>query len=139
MTLRSLHRSAKSKLRRILFCYDTEPVEVFLGATAILLGLLLLNPWTDTFASTSVYDTLSAVAPEYIWGASLLMLGWARLYAVLLNLHSLRQTVAFCGFLLWLFVTIAFAHANPAATAVPVYGMFSLASAWVYIRQGHRR
>lgn len=109
-------------------------IEGYISCTAILWGLWLVNPYWDTFATTSLYVPMQHIAPEIVWGSIAIIAGGLVL-VMLLQGHQLRLMLAM-GILsfVWTFIAATFITANIASTATPMYGTPAFFSAIIVIR-----
>ena len=134
-TSQSLRAQAKQRFRDIIWTYDTEPTEFWLGLVTLALGFWLLLP-CDTFALGPGYRAMLALAPEPFWGLLWVAVGALHLVKLLTNgIHFRRQT-AFLMVVLWLFQAVLIALGSMAGIGVAIYSTLALQAAWVYLRLG---
>lgn len=118
----------KRMLKLVYNDHSPRPIEFMSGLAMALWGLWLLIPWV-TF-STPAYAFMYNLAPEWIWGAAMLVLGATQLSYVLLGNIQHRKWSMQIATLVWLFIAVNFAIARIESTAVPIYSVFSLLCYW---------
>lgn len=91
---------------------------------AIIFGLWLIAP-AKSFISPS-YDAMAGLAPEFVWGFSVLLVGCFALYFSLKGSDRAIAHAFGALFTLWLFVTVSFALGSLATTAIPTYFCISI-------------
>jgi hypothetical protein len=121
---------ALQRLKRLLQDADFEFTEFKNALLAILYGAWLLNPTWHTFASSHSYDAMAWLAPEEVWGTLICVLGLLQMLGFVGERRRMRQRASGVGVFVWASITTALWLANPASTAVPVYGLFTFSSAW---------
>lgn len=134
LTPSTTSRIKRCLLFKIISQYPIEPTEFFLGLLSLCFGLWLVNPFADTFNTVSTYRYITTLIPEPLLGVVMSLLGLIRIKALLYDNASLRRFIGLLGNVVWLFLSIGAFMGNPAATAVPVFGVVSLVSLWIYLR-----
>ena len=126
------------KIQKALITYDIELVEIMSGVASLSWGLWLLNPIFNTFVSAPTFNTMSSIAPEWLWGFAMFVIGIIQIESVLS--HSLRRRKLSSIILatMWIFITSVFAHANISSTGVVIYGTFAIFTVWSYLRLSQR-
>ena len=126
-------RKFLENIQHIIVTASPTMMELFSAITALGWGVLLLLPY-DTFGSSSIYVTMSALAPEELWGIALLGGGFLQLAAVLHGKISPRKLTAMFATASWAFIAAMFASSSIYSTGVVVYGVMTLFAAWIYFR-----
>lgn len=130
-------KAALQNLRRILFEDKIDIVELFGSINSFGWGLwLIAHP--GLFEQGTVWLVLSKFGNEYVWGALLISLGFARFVGVALDRYRLRKTVAMLGTVLWAFICASFYQQNPQAVIVFITAENTILSAWEYLRHARR-
>lgn len=104
--------------------FPARASEWALGVILFLWGVQLLRP-VYTFQGQS-YAELQRLLPEDLWGLACILIGAARLLALIVNgsvRHSPMVRAIMAGFsaLFWLQISIAFLMSSPNGTALAVY------------------
>lgn len=105
-------------LKTIVF---TTTFGVFLSQLSIGWGLLLLNPYWDTFSSSIGFSIMARLMHENLWGALLTVMGIRLYYAEKRNSLQQRRDTLFGMFILWGFITTTIILANYRSTGSIVY------------------
>ncbi|MDQ3832244.1 MAG: hypothetical protein M3315_01145 [Actinomycetota bacterium] len=90
--------------------------ELLSGAVLALCGVWLLLPF-HSFASAVTFRGMSQVAPEWVWGLYLLLLGLTRLGAAFFGYAPARRLTAILAAVTWAFIATTFLLSNPRALA----------------------
>lgn len=114
----------------------TFPVEVVVAAALMCWGIILLNPYTETFGGFSVqfFAPMANIAPEEVWGGAALTLGLLMLGGIWLSPKYffararwavLVLTAGFFGFA----AAMQF-QGNPGAPGWGLSAIFALSAIW---------
>jgi hypothetical protein len=126
---------AWGRLRFALQGTPTHLMELFQGLVTLFWGLWLLLPLQVFRSEPLLYHELARLAPEWIWGLAATLLALVGLSTLLGDGRENRARIAMAQTFGWLFVCWLFGLGTGwRTTAVPVYGMLALGSAWIYIR-----
>lgn len=88
-------------LRGLLSVPLNKSSTTILALYTILWGLWVANPFWDVFSRAPLYNALSSVAPEVVWGGIALVCGCFMLWGVLRNSVKSLTWGAFVGFMNW--------------------------------------
>lgn len=100
---------------------------VFASALAKLsIGLWLLNPYYNTFATNPVYDTLKTQVTEPGFGLLLFLMGFLGMYGVAAGIAQLRVIVGYSSLLIYLYLATMFAISNIQGLAIPLWGTMAV-------------
>jgi hypothetical protein len=99
---------------------------------SMLFGLVLINPFVETFASSRGYSFMSSVMPETAWGALLVGIALCQFWTITEQHLEGRRNVALLSMGVWLFISWGFLISNPAGTGWPVYGLLAYHSLRIY-------
>lgn len=116
---------------RIKHRFGPRLMEWFIAWMTACWGGVLLLP-ADTFAGPA-YAIFLAVAPEWWWGAAMLLLGAARIGALIVNGSRkditpwIRVVSAGCGFMVWVGITTSFALTGVISTWIAIYPSLAVA------------
>lgn len=140
---------AWSGIRASLLIRRTVMLEVFLAMEAVLWGLWVANPLTDSFASIPEAYTILGLLPEWLVGLVFVGHGTAAAWAIYRTawrppldaggrpsrryVHWCRRA-ALAGAGLWSVVLFSLLATVPTSTATPIYAGLMAASMWVYVR-----
>lgn len=81
---------------------DTVRLAVFINALLLMFyGLWLMAPWWNVFEISSIYNEMSMVAPEWLWGLIALMAGVIKFIGALHNRRQWLRISSMAGFLMW--------------------------------------
>ncbi len=122
-----------SRLKKFIFSYDWEIVEIQGAITKVLWAVWLLMPF-PAFRTVSGY---TAVASENVWGIGLLVLGSLHLFSVLSHYRGMRKLMTFVAFLFWLFtITLVWlqSHTSPLIVfffVIAIFMFFNFLRLWV--------
>lgn len=100
---------------------------VFASSLAKLsIGLWLLNPYYNTFATSSTYDTLKTQVTEPGFGLLLSLIGLIGMYGVGAGITQLRAFVGYSSLLIYLYLATMFAISNIQGLAIPLWGTMAV-------------
>lgn len=107
----------------------------FLSALALIgWGFWLLAPWWETFNSSPSFQAMAYVAPEWVWGATVAILGLCQMAAFVGEHRNVRIATALGGVFIWSSVSLMFGLGNIASTGAIAYALFALSSLWALWR-----
>jgi hypothetical protein len=129
-----LQQRMGAQLRFILIDSDFEFTELLGVLGALGWGGWLLNPVWNSFSTTPSFAAMAALAPEWAWGAAVMLIGLAEGYGLLADVPILRKVTALLLTFVWASVGAMIAYANIAATGVVVYPLLAVSSGWAYLR-----
>lgn len=122
------------RLAEILWHRDYEIAKCAGAIIWIFWSLALLNPYASTFASSSSFRAMAAIAPESIWGIIGLVLAVNELCSALFDYRAWR---IIASGLLWgwaLLIGTMIGLANPMGTAIAVYPGLGFISLFAFLR-----
>jgi hypothetical protein len=134
------------RLMFLLFSWDPEPMEFFLSATAILLGIWLLLPFSLFGMAPDFFRVMEYIAPEWAWGSVILAMGllqgwgvsWGSLNfaneEVWGKFRRRRITICFVSLMCWLFLLLTFAMGNWRAMGTCLFLSIAASNFVTYIR-----
>lgn len=125
-------------LKRILFYYDFEPLEFWVSLFSCLWGFWLLNPYFDSFQVSTSFLAMGTLAPEWVWGFAIFLLGLLQIYVLISKYNLDRKRLAFLSMLIWCFISVGFFISNIQALACVIHPMVAFANGLVYIRLSTR-
>lgn len=126
------------KLKHVLITYEIELVEIMSGFAALCWGIWLINPLLNTFITSDTFDTMAMIAPEWLWGLSMVTIGFAQVESVISHKLARRKISSLILSVMWMFITTIFLYSNIASTAGIIYGTFAFFTAWSYLRLSQR-
>ncbi len=105
--------------------YHLRPRILELGgaAWAIMWGFWVGNTWWDVFPSSPTFRTMGLVAPEWLWGTTVFVIGAGQLLALYNDSLTWRFRISGAAFFLWGGITTLFLMGNAFSTATVTYGM----------------
>lgn len=132
-----LNRQAAEKFVRdrikLLISSPTEPVEFFGGMILSAIGIALLLPGS-TFEGASAWKLLSTVMTETALGDIFLFVGLFKLLAGFIGYSPFRMVASMITIMLVVFTGVSFEVSNPGTVLGPMFFVYALASAWVFLR-----
>lgn len=139
MPTQSAVLSPLQRLRAILFNRDFEFSELLNGVMATALGAWLLLPF-QTFTSTPTFGAMRDLAPEWLWGCGIVIIGLAQLVGLIADWWRWRRQVALASIFVWASLSTLVVFSNPASPDAAMYLVLSLSVGWAYLRlRFHRR
>ena len=105
MTMKTVWNKTDEIARNMRRPINTAAISI-LGTYTFLWGLWLTMPWS-TFNRGPIYDLMSILAPELIWGISAMVIGGIIMYGVSKNAYAYLRRGALIGFYYW-FIIAAF-------------------------------
>ncbi len=96
----------------------------------LLWGFWIGNTWWAAFASSSAFSMMNKLAPEWVWGWSVGLVGLFQSVALFTNRLKLRLVAAFFSVFTLVSMSVLFGFGNYRSTAVINYAMFAFC-AWL--------
>jgi len=96
-------------------------------------GAFVFNPLVDTFSAANFYQTLASLASEEVWGAVFMLAGGVMAHGTIKRKVDVIHVGAMIGFLLWSFLSVAYALASPTVTPVVTNGILALIHGWAWL------
>ncbi len=123
------------RIKEILLRRDIEYAELQACLLSVLWGvwLLFLNPFDDP-RGQHLYGIMMSYAADEIWGTLFLVLGVLQLYALASNKPNERAIFMLFSFAWWSAIFLTQVVAVPSSMTVPTTFLFSLSSAWGFVR-----
>lgn len=118
-----------SRIVEIAMEWKPDFVIVILGLMSLTMGLWLILP-ASTFASSPTYDVLASTAPEWVWGALMLIPGSLKVYGTFARKWAVAKTGCWWGFLAWLFFAFSFFQANPSNPVAAILFWKAILNGW---------
>ena len=118
---------AVRRFERLLQC-DPTAVEGLLGAISFQMGIWLALP-----RGAALIGMYTPAISHTVWGVTLMLIGGARLGALIADYRPARQIAAFASCVTWVALALLLdqlAH----IPSNPVFYSFAIASAWVLLR-----
>lgn len=106
---------------------------VIISGYTFLWGLWVVNTVWDVFTQASLYGELSAVAPEWAWGAIALVCGLVMLYGVFRPSYRSLTRASFIGFMFWLTISIGYFLGDWRNTGGITAAMLAISCAYIYL------
>lgn len=126
--------SALNQMRRVLRDEDTGPLAILLGLYMLIWGVALLMPWT-TFTAFSVYGPMSQIAPEWVWGLLIVLVGSVQVLAPTQKHRTCMCWVHAIAGTIWTFWALFFLMGSGGVSAAaPGFLVLALGSALCYLR-----
>ena len=105
-------------------------LEFVVALYALVWGLWLLSPFWNAFPSSGVFSEMQALAPQWVWGASVTSIALFQMLVLLTNNVSLRLVSSFITMFLFISLSILAAFGNYQSTAAPTYFVMGVC-AWL--------
>lgn len=130
-------------LKQLLASVDFQAVELQGASLSAVLGIVLFNPFVNTFASGRGYAAMAGLFPapynECIWGGILFANGALGLIAMLRRSYRWRRAMMFSIACQWGFIGTTFWLSNPQAWSLYFFLWLALSAGWAYWRMSLRR
>lgn len=126
-----------ARLAAVFGFLDGRTVEIVFLFLTFGWGAWIVMPW-DTFHTSPSYKVLSFIAPEWLWGATALLIGTCRINGLVFDNYPLRIFAAGAGCGIWWTTWVGIAWYEWRSIGVPVYfvlSSFCAYSLWELIRQ----
>ncbi len=123
------------RLKEILFHRDIEYAELQACLLSLFWGLwlILFQPFDEPLLKY-LYGLMSNFGPDEVWGGFFVMLGVGQTYALVTNYRALRASLMLVSFAWWSAIFLMLAFQVHGALSVPTTFLFSLSSAWGFVR-----
>jgi hypothetical protein len=114
------------------FALQRKYLEFFPALFEVLWGLWILNPFENTFKITTAYRVMASIAPEWVWGTVILLIGIFQL--VVIFTPNLRLRLASSVACLFVFIVLALLilAGNVGSVTIPSYLVFALCEWFAY-------
>jgi hypothetical protein len=76
------------------FTIQKKQLEFIPGLFLSLWGLWVLSPWWETFHASSAYVFMNSLAPEWVWGLTVMLIGLFQLFFVFKGSLTPRMVMA---------------------------------------------
>jgi len=126
---------------RVQTRFGPRQTEWLMAAITLGWGAVLLLPVESM--STSAWDIMKSLLPEFMWGLIFFILGMARLIGLVINGSRreitpwIRVVSAGIGFLLWIGISTGFALSGVISTWLATYPLYAVAEIANIIRAGN--
>jgi hypothetical protein len=102
-------------------------IEYILGATAVIWGLIVVNPYVDAFNSSITFRAMAAVASETAWGSVFITIGLIGLIATwhYARMTLYRRVAILLNMFAWATLAIFYYMGNPSGTGYVVYAILA--------------
>ena len=121
-------------LRGLLSSADFQAIEAQAALMCILIGLVFLNPYVNTFESGRGFTVMAGLAPEWAWGVGLVAVGCIGILAMRCNNHKWRRSVLFLVSCLWASIAFTFYVSNSNGLGLWLFSGLALSAGWAYWR-----
>lgn len=111
----------------------SRTIEYWLASVTICWGAWLLGAW-DTFGTTPAFRVIIHIAPEWAWGAALVLFGALFQVGTWRANLVLRRRSLMLLCLLWLAIWIGLVLGNWRGTSTIIYIHLSILSGMLYLR-----
>ena len=118
--------------KRIFTFYDVEPLEFWNGVLSVVWGFWLFIPFWDTFSASASFRVMAMLAPEWVWGLTVMFLGIYKVNALLRSYYIGRRRYSLLSGILWAFIAFIFFLSNKQSTGIVIYLLFAVADMIVY-------
>ena len=119
------------RIKLLISMFPSEPSELIVGFTLVLLGILFMTP----LAVSSFATIIATVIPLWIFGIICMYIGFAQIYALFTICESGKKHSSLLAFLLWAFVTIT-VSISTVSIATVLFLMLVTTNAWIFYRAG---
>lgn len=110
-----------------------KPFEFVSALTLILWGSWVSAPWFNSFQVSNVFNMMEKVAPEFVWGAFVLLLGIIKVVILHTKYIKLRIAISILVMFTFSLLTTFYALGNWMSTAAPMYLSFTVISWFSYM------
>jgi glycerol-3-phosphate acyltransferase PlsY len=126
-------------LRELLGSIDFQAIELQGASLSAVLGIVLFNPFVDTFSTGRGYAAMAGLFSEYTWGAILFTNGALALIAMARRSYHWRRAMMFAIACQWGFIGTTFYLSNPYSWSPYFFVWLMLSAGWAYWRMSLRR
>lgn len=95
-------------LKRALFRPINKAAISIMASFTLLWGCWVANPWWTVFTTAPLFNAMSLLAPEWVWGVTAIVVGIAMLAGVIRMSYRSLMMGASAGFYFWICASIAF-------------------------------
>jgi hypothetical protein len=96
------------KMRDSLFKPINTAAISIMGAFTVLWGIWVANPFWTVFDRAQLFNFMTTLMPEWLWGTLAIIIGLVMLYGVAEKSYKPLLRGALAGFYFWLFGSINF-------------------------------
>jgi hypothetical protein len=96
------------KIQEAMFKPINTAAISILGVFSLLWGFWVANPWWTVFDQAEIFEFMTILMPEWLWGAIAIAVGAVMMIGVLYNSYRSLLIGALTGFYFWLFGCINF-------------------------------
>ena len=117
-------------LSHIHFSFDIKGkrLEFIPALYLVWWGVWVANPFWNTFTTSSVYSTLAELAPEWMWGTTVLVIGILFIIFLFGDNLQIRLVLTLLSCFTFMVLCITYALGNIASTGLIAYGVMALCS-----------
>jgi nitrate reductase gamma subunit len=114
-------------------------LEYVCAFAAILWGLWVVNPFWNTFDPTksSVFRSMSEVAPEWVWGLVILLIGILQFVSRRTMNIKFRSISSFLAMFVWITLSIFYLMGNYASPGISMYVIYTAMNYIVFLYAIH--
>ena len=112
--------------------FTNTKLELVCAIEAILWGFWVGNTIWDVSATSRTWSIMTKIAPEWLIGLIVFVLGLLQLISIIFNYYTFRQWLSIIAIFIWTTVSLAFIFSDYRATATAIYPIFVIISAIVY-------
>lgn len=124
-----------TRLLHIFFECNSAHLAGISGAGAFFWGLWILMPH-DTFPTSISYNVMASLAPEWVWGLVVMVVGAAQIATTLSTRGwKLRASANFATFVTWVFIATMFIVSNWLSTATVIYPLLAAVAFGSFFRR----
>ncbi|MDQ3812762.1 MAG: hypothetical protein M3347_02280 [Armatimonadota bacterium] len=127
-----------ASIRRAIFQYDPEPLEVQTAVIAVGSALwvswLGYRPGGTQGTESAVYRLLTSLFPDWSWAVTFVWLGILQTVALVKNRMAWRTVSAMLSFVVWAFISVLLIVSLEPGPATVIFPVIALSEAWVYLR-----
>jgi len=95
-------------LKRALFRPINKAAISIMGAFTLLWGIWVANPLWAVFSTAPLFNAMSVLAPEWVWGTVAIIVGITMLWGVIRMSYRSLMSGALVGFYFWIAGSICF-------------------------------
>jgi hypothetical protein len=108
-------------------------LEFLTGGVAFVLGVWVLNPWTDILPHWGIYAFLLTIANETVWGLLICLFGGMQLFAALRGSKKARKGLSVIGMFLWILLGLSHILSSVVSTGWIAYMLYAIMNFLIYI------
>lgn len=114
------------------------PAELIAASFAFWWGFWVASPWWVVFGTSPTYALMGVVAPDFVWGGSLMVAGAALGYSSLRMFSAAKQMALLFLVGYFVFVACVFGVSNIGSTAPITYLHVAGTYAWLWYTERRR-